>query len=129
MSDQAGLRTAVVVETNYLIASVIEEPLANAGYRVLTATDPAEALKFLDQQSINLAVIDFRLQHAQPDGLVAALTRCGIPFIFCTAASTEEVLEHFPGARVMLKPFSDEDLLKATSGLVSEVDTAPRSGG
>jgi len=117
MSEQSLPSTALVVETNYLVASVIEAPLANAGYRVLIATDPVEALSYLDRQCVNLAVIDYRLQHAEPDGLVAALTRRGIPFVFCTAASAEEVLENFPGARVMQKPFSDEDLLNAISTL------------
>lgn len=37
-------RTALVVETNYLIASGIEAPLVAAGYEVLIATSPEEAL-------------------------------------------------------------------------------------
>ncbi|OEO28036.1 hypothetical protein VW23_006470 [Devosia insulae DS-56] len=107
----------MVVETNYLIASVIEAPLLNAGYRVIIATDPDEAFAFLDRKDVHLALIDFRLQHAEPEGLVARLTQQGIPFIFCTAASREEVFEHFPNARVMPKPFSDQDLLAAVATL------------
>lgn len=113
----------MVVETNFLIASVLETPLVNAGYRVLMATDPAEAHAFLDTQQVHLALIDFRLQHAEPDGLVASLKRRDIPFIFCTAASVEEVYEHFPDAPVMPKPFSDDDLLAAVTVLVSERDS------
>lgn len=110
--------TAMVVETNFLIASVIETPLVNAGYRVLIGTDPDEAFTLLDAHDVHLAVIDFRLQHGEPEGLVARLKRRGIPFIFCTAASLEEVCEHFPNARVMLKPFSDDELLAAVAALV-----------
>ena len=119
MSLQALPRTAIVVETNFLIASVIEAPLVNVGYRVVIATDLDEALALLAAEPIHLAVIDFRLQHAEPEGLVAALRRNNVPFIFCTAASVEEVCEHFPGARVMEKPFSDDALLSAIAGLVS----------
>ena len=111
--------TALVVETNYLIASVIELPLAQAGYDVLIATTPEEAFAFLDGRMIHLAVIDFRLQHGGPDGLVAKLEARGVPFIFCTAASPEEVVEHFPGARVVAKPFSDEQLLAAVLALTA----------
>ncbi len=108
----------MVVETNYLIASVIEAPLLGAGYRVIIATDPDEAFALLDREAVHLALIDFRLQHAEPEGLVARLTQQGIPFIFCTAASIEEVVEHFPDARVMPKPFSDQALLAAVAALV-----------
>ncbi len=119
MIQQSSSHTALVVETNYLIASVIELPLAQASYEVLIATTPEEAFAFLDGRMVDLAVIDFRLQHGGPDGLVAKLKARGVPFIFCTAASPEEVVEHFPEARVVAKPFSDEDLLAAVFALTA----------
>jgi len=126
MTNHSGL-TAMVVETNYLIASVIEAPLLSAGYRVTIATDIDEAFALLAGQRIQLAVIDFRLQHAEPEGLVARLRQEGVPFIFCTAASVEEVFEHFPDARVMPKPFSDQDLLAAVAELVHSGRPAGRT--
>lgn len=119
MTELSIVHTAMVVETNYLIASVIETPLLQVGYRVVIATDTDEAFALLNSQDVHLALIDFRLQHAGPDGLVAKLKQLSIPFIFCTAASPEEVYEHFPGARIMPKPFSDQDLLEAAADLVS----------
>jgi len=119
MTSPSTLPTALVVETNYLIASVMENPLRAAGYRVIVATDTDEAFALLGGREIDLALIDFRLQHAEPEGLVARLRQEAIPFIFCTAASEQEVLEHFPNAFVVLKPFSDEELLAAVAALVS----------
>ncbi|RYE49817.1 MAG: response regulator [Hyphomicrobiales bacterium] len=119
MSIQQFPRTAIVVETNFLIASVIEAPLVSAGYRVLIATEPEEAFALMDAHEVHLALIDFRLHHAEPEGLVAKLKQRGIPFIFCTAASVEEVFEHFPDARVMEKPFSDDELLAAVAAMVA----------
>jgi CheY-like chemotaxis protein len=118
MTQLTSRPTALVVETNYLVASVFEAPLVAAGYRVMIATNPEEAFELLDREDIRLALIDFRLQHGEPNGLVARLLRSGVPFIFCTAASADEVLEHFPDARVMAKPFSDEALLQAVTELV-----------
>ena len=117
MSNSTILHTALVVEPNFLIASVIEAPLVNAGYRVAIATDPDEAFTLLDAHEVHLALIDFRLQHAEPDGLVAKLKQRAIPFIFYTAATSEEVCEHFPDAQVISKPCSDDDLLAAVAGL------------
>jgi len=124
MSVSECVRTTVVVEPNYLIASVIEGPLAEAGYRVIIASDLAEALTILTTRQVQAALIDFQLQHGEPEGLVAMLKQRGIPFIFCTAASIEEVYEHFPDAKVMTKPFSDADVVAAVSTLFGAIPPA-----
>lgn len=113
--------TALVVETNYLIAAAIEGPLAAAGYQVVVAINQAETEAAITEQHIEVAIIDFRLQHGGPEGLVARLTAAGIPYVFCTAATTAEVLEHFPGARVVEKPIVDAELL----ALVAEAARGP----
>ena len=115
MTSISNPPTIMVVETNYLLASAMEVPLSSAGYQVLVATDPDEALALLQRQHVALALIDFRLAHGGPEGLVTILASRSIPFIFCTASTLEEVHEHFPGARVMLKPFGDDQLLSAIS--------------
>lgn len=92
--------------------------LLKAGYRVAVPIDVDEAMALLDGQNVQLAPVDFRLQHAEPDGLVARLNGYGIPLIFCTAASLEEVREHFPEVSILQRPFNDDDLL-AVATLVS----------
>jgi len=109
----------MLVETNYLVASAIEAPLVEAGYQVAVAVDVNEAFAILDGQEVHLALIDFRLQHAEPDGLVARLKQRNVPFIFCTAASLEEVYEYFPDVRIIQKPFSDDELLSAVLSLTA----------
>lgn len=116
--------TALVVETNYLIAAAIELPLAANGFTVVVAITEAEIKAAIAEQEIGIAIVDFRLQHGGPEGLVAQLTAAGIPYIFCTAASTAEVVEHFPGARVLEKPFGDDMLLL----LVAEAAGTPADG-
>jgi len=122
MTDKPTSATAMVVETNYLIASVIEAPLLQSGFAVVIATSSEEALQVLAAGQVHLALIDFRVEHGGSDGLVARLQQLGVPYIFCTAASFEEVHEHFPNARVMAKPFSDDDLLAAVATMISAPD-------
>jgi len=117
MSSQV---TALVVETNYLIASAIEKPLIESGFKVVVALDEAQAREAILSHDIGVAIIDFRLPYAGPEGLVAQLDAARVPYIFCTGASTEEVVEHFPSARVLEKPFGDDLLLS----LVSEATRA-----
>lgn len=112
--------TALVVETNFLIASAIEMPLAKGGFDVIIASDDKQARESLASRRFDIAIIDFRLQHGDPDGLVAQLEAQSIPYVFCTAASAEEVSEHFPGARVVEKPFGDDALLSLVTELVAK---------
>lgn len=109
--------TALIVETNFLIAAAIEALLADAGHTTLVATTPEEATHLLASSQIDVALIDFRLQHGDPDGLIHQLRGQNVPFVFCTAALSEEVAEVFPGARIIAKPFSDADLLAEIAAL------------
>jgi DNA-binding NtrC family response regulator len=111
--------TALVVETNYLIASAIEVPLTAKGFKVIVAVNDAEIQAAIATNVIQIAIIDFRLQHGGPDGLVARLEAAKVPYIFCTAATSAEVAEHFPGARVVEKPFGDDMLWSVVSQAVS----------
>jgi len=107
--------TALVVDTNYLIASVIEVPLTDAGMKVVIAVNQSEMQAAIATNEIQIAIIDFRLSHAEPEGLVARLVAAGVPYIFCTAASEAEVFEHFAGARIIEKPFSVDQLMFAVT--------------
>ena len=119
-------KTALVVETNYLIASVIESPLIASGFQVVVATDEDEARTAIATHGFDIAILDFRLQHGGPEGLVAQLQVAGIPYVFCTASSTAEVVEHFPGARVIEKPFGDDMLLFIVTDVIAGAE-APRA--
>ena len=72
-------RLALVVETNYLIASSIEASLGRNGYGVVVATTDEEVHAALALTKINVAIIDFRLQHGAVDGLVVRLSEAGSP--------------------------------------------------
>jgi DNA-binding response OmpR family regulator len=109
--------SALIVETNFLIAAAIEATLIDAGFETLIAATPDEAIALIGSRRIGVALIDFRLQHGDPDGLIHQLQTHGVPYLFCTAALSEEVDEMFPGARIVAKPFSDADLLAAISAL------------
>jgi DNA-binding response OmpR family regulator len=106
-----SLKNALVVETNYLVATEVEMPLTHAGFRVVVAVDLREARVAIDAMNFDIAIIDFRLQHGGPEGLVALLSANRVPYIFCTAASKQEVIESFPGARVVQKPFGQDVLM------------------
>jgi DNA-binding response OmpR family regulator len=97
--------TALVVEDEALISLSLEDVLAAQGYRVLTATTCDEALRHLDGEDIDMALIDYWLRTQRADDVAIALRDRGIPFAICTGALPDEVLERFPETVVLGKPF------------------------
>ena len=55
MSASSARLTALIVESNYLIASVIGMQLAAAGYDVLIATTPHEAFAYMAGRQVHIA--------------------------------------------------------------------------
>lgn len=113
--------TALVIETNYLIASAIEVPLTDHGFKVIIAITEAEIRAAIATSQIQIAIIDFRIHHSSPGGLIAWLDAAKVPYVFCTAATTAEVVKHFPGSRIIEKPFVTDQLLS----LVAQAMTGP----
>jgi len=56
----------------------------------------------------------------------ALLRAAEVPCVFCTASSTTEVVETFPGAHVAEKPFGDDMLLMVVTEVVNIAATARR---
>ena len=78
--------TILIAEDDPDIRSLLELYLKSNGYRVLTAPDGVQALKLIQEDSVNLALLDIMMP--QMDGY--ALTRqirsfSNIPILFLTA--------------------------------------------
>jgi len=111
-------QTILVVEDEGLIAMHLTELLEKAGYRV---TDPVYsgemALRALEMSpEPDLILMDIGLAGSL-DGIETARKirqRFSVPLIFVTAYTSERMLERIREVApdgVIIKPFSDEDLL------------------
>ena len=102
--------TILIAEDDPDIRSLLELYLKSNGYRVLTAPDGVQALKLIQEDSVNLALLDIMMP--QMDGY--ALTRqirsfSNIPILFLTAKDQdcERILGLNLGADAYLtKPFN-----------------------
>ena len=110
-------RTALVVDDEYLIASMIEDILARQGITVLTATRPDEAHAHLDGQRVDFALIDYQMRAAPSQDIWTALQAKGIPFAFCTGSLAAEMHDRFPGIMIIPKPFSEDAILEVANTL------------
>lgn len=112
-------KTALVVDDEFLIASMIEDILARRGIEVVTATHAEEAVAHLDGRKVDFAVIDYQLRNSPAEEVWNTLTERKIPFAFCTGSLAEEMRERFPGITIIPKPFSEEAIIDAAAAMTA----------
>lgn len=104
--------------TNLRVLSVILEP---AGYRVLHALDGTQALKWLDRETIDAAIVDLRLANGERGDQLAATIMAKAPHAkvaILTADMTEETRDKLQQAclNVIYKPVDEADLIGLLRG-------------
>jgi len=114
MSALLGLRV-LVVENDEMNAMLLELQLAQAGASVVgPAATADEALRLLEDQGPDLAVLDFRLGGGLTSEPVAdSLSRQGIPFVVATGQAMGHLPSAFDRGLVLVKPYLAEDLVRS----------------
>jgi DNA-binding response OmpR family regulator len=102
--------TALVAEDDALISLALEDALLEEGYRVIRARTVAQALTAIATEPLAMALVDYWLGKESADMIVDALKVRDIAFAICTGAVREEVMQRFPGALVIAKPFALGDI-------------------
>lgn len=110
----AGKR-CLVLDDEFLIALDIQQILETAGAaRVICVSNIEDALKQLEREAFNAAVIDMMIDGKPCTAVAEALTRQKIPFVFLTGVTAEDKhARQFPRAPLVGKPYHGERLLAA----------------
>jgi CheY-like chemotaxis protein len=114
MSALQGLRV-LVLENDEMNALLLELQLAQAGASVIgPASTAQQGLQLLQQESPDLAVLDYRLGGGQTSEPVAeALSTLGVPFVLATGQTTGNLPSAFDRGIVLVKPYLAEDLVRS----------------
>lgn len=116
-------RKVLLVDDDRLVLATLSSGLEQAGYAVQACASAAEALRVIDLEKPDIAVLDVRMPGQS--GLDLAkhlLEHPGVPFIFLTAYSEEDVvqqaIEH--GALgYLVKPVDIPQLIPAIEAAVA----------
>jgi len=104
----------LLVEDSMIIALDAEEALRQLGVaKVTVASSVASALRALDAERPDAALLDYNLGDESSEVVAMELTEAGVPFWFATGYG--DAVAHLSGSRargVMQKPYSQEDLAK-----------------
>ena len=111
-----GVRV-LLVEDEYLVASLIEEMLEIAGC-IVTGPIPrlAQAVDAADRETCDAAVLDVNLAGERIYPVADILSRRNIPFVFVTGYGV--LPGEYANRPRLCKPFKVEDLLDTLSDIV-----------
>ena len=103
----------LIIEDEYFIASDIVHTLQQGGLRTLgPVSDPAAAVRMLESEQVDFAVVDINLEGKMSFSVAADLRRRAIPFLFYTGYEASVVPHEFGDVILLQKP-NDGDALVA----------------
>ena len=118
LSNIRGKRFAVIEDEPLIamdIATVLEREGALVSGPVATVRD---AIDIIGSDALDGALVDANLRGRPTGEIAAALTKKGVPFVFVTGYGHESLPSSFARARVLRKPFTEEQLREAAVSLV-----------
>ncbi len=114
--------TILVVDDEKEIGDLVEIYLSNEGYRVLKASDAAEAEKLLSENTVHLIILDIMMPGKDGMTLCRELRRCSdIPVLMLSARSQDidKIMGLTTGADDYLtKPFNPLELIARVKALL-----------
>ena len=128
------MKTILVIEDEWVIASVLEYVLSDAGYRVITTPNGRVVLERSKAERPDLILLDFMMPVMNGAATMQALKADpdlkDIPVILMTSLPERSVAKQAEGYRRYLsKPFLDSELLSAVRGVLEEDGGSIDGGG
>jgi CheY-like chemotaxis protein len=104
----------LVVEDEIPVALLIEDMVSELAYEVAALVSRLEdAMRLLDSESFDLALLDVHLNGKMVFPFAAELEARDIPFLFATAYGPRGIPEDFRSHLVLQKPFGPVELKRA----------------
>lgn len=121
MSGQQGSQRILVVEDEWLVATLLEDMLAELGHVVVgPVATLADAMAAVQQSGFDLALLDMNLNGQRATTVADSLADRGIPFACTTGYGRGDLDERFRGRPILHKPFELKDLEGVIAQALSE---------
>ncbi len=109
----------LVVEDEVLIAMDIEAELEAAGWTVVGPVGTVDrAIALAATPGLSGAVLDINLGHETSFPIAEALERAGVPYLFLSGGSEENLPAAFCNHRILSKPIRYDDLHAALAATI-----------
>ena len=110
-------KSILLVEDDFLNRRLVRKVLLANGYTLFEAKNAKEAIRILNENTIDLIILDINLGKGEQDGISIAEqinTSYHLPFLFMTAYDTQTILSRAVATRpysYLTKPFKNIDLI------------------
>lgn len=119
MTERLAGQRILIVEDEVILAWALQDMLTSYGCVVVgPAAGVAEALDLIGREGIDAAVLDVNLNREKCYPVADALVRRGLPFVFSTAYSADNIEEGYRHHPSVQKPHSAPELAEALSALL-----------
>lgn len=111
MASLLSGRHILVIEDEMLILMMIESMLADLGCDSVTpAATVKQANDLISRMEFDAAMLDLNLDGHASYAVADSLAQRGVPFIFSTGSSLQDIKPEYRNRPVLKKPFSEDDL-------------------
>jgi CheY-like chemotaxis protein len=118
-SNELEGRRVLIVEDEAVVSLMIADLLSDAGCIVVgPAATTKAAFAFIEEESIDCAVLDVKLTDGLAFPVADALMARGVPFVFATGYDRTALDSRYIAAPLVGKVFDRSDLLSALVALV-----------
>jgi DNA-binding response OmpR family regulator len=123
--DHCKGKRVLVVEDEALIAMQIEFDLTNIGIEVIgPVASVRDALDLLKHESVDAAVLDFRLENETSVPIAMALVARQAPFLFMTGYSRNDLPSEWRQEVCLQKPVLLRELISTLGAIMQQPATA-----
>jgi DNA-binding response OmpR family regulator len=106
-------RRILVVEDEAAISLMLEDLLTQAGAVVIgPAEDAASALRLIEAESIDCALLDYRLVSSTSLPVADLLRARGVPFLFASGYDTRSIDPRYASVPRVDKVFDEHELIE-----------------
>jgi DNA-binding response OmpR family regulator len=121
LAASAASATVLVVDDDFQVRSFVADSLMESGYRTIEAPDGRAALRILDGEPIDLAVIDLAMPGMDGRELAkhARQRRKDLPILFMTAYVEGDLIDALKDQPLLMKPFRATALAKEIDAILA----------
>jgi DNA-binding response OmpR family regulator len=108
---QRSQKRVFIVEDELFLAMMLEDMLVELGHEVVAvASKLKDGLRMAQEVEFDLAILDVSLNGEKSLPIALAIEARGLPYIFATGYSHQNVEGARPGTPMLSKPYGMEDL-------------------
>jgi DNA-binding response OmpR family regulator len=117
MTTNSKLPCILLAEDEMMLAMMLEDRLSATGYRVIKSARLAKCVELAERAPIDLAILDINLAGEASFPAALVLRRRGIPFVFSSGYSGEDIPEMWRNETVLQKPYDTRTLDAALTAM------------